>query len=307
MEENVQSVFCLNGRFVATQFNLDLTIIDRMERLPTEIMLEVFGHLDEPTIRSLAITSSKYCAIAQPLIFRQICVSQMDYKRFTLFVEQMQKNSKLALMIKVLIIWRTFTIVSLPHLLAVVSNLEELLIRFKVDTPFLTPHYFPNLRRLRFGASMKIIIDDLVANFIPRHEYLNDLEIEFTPSRSTNDSGNPHLLTLAESASSWVNRLVRYHGPCSLLPLLTPNSKMKFLASSDQLGEMTLRELSHAMSGGLLALIVDIPMDWSLTLSISLLPSLFPNLRYIAWLSIHSIHPHVYDHVVGRAHVFCAR
>ena len=106
------------------------------------------------------------------------------------------------------------------------------------------------------------------------------------------------MLPLAESAvASAVNRLVTYHGPRDLLYLLAPNSRMKHLTSSQQLDEGTLRKLSRIVSRGLLSLIIDDPMDMttSKTLPASLIPSLFPNLRSIAWLSVDDTSTSVID------------
>ena len=47
---------------------------DMMERLPTELMVEVVGCSDKPTIHSFTIVSPKYCEIAQPLLFRDITI-----------------------------------------------------------------------------------------------------------------------------------------------------------------------------------------------------------------------------------------
>lgn len=298
---------------VAIKLNFDLTILSMMERLPTETMVEVLEYSDKHTIHSFTIVSSKYSAITQPLLFRRISVDRMAYKRFTLFVEQMQKSSKLALMIKVLIIHKATFVVELPRLFAVVSNLEELLVEFTTANILLAPHYFPNLRRLRYPISNKKIINDLVANFIPRHEFLNNLEVPVVPEIVHDDPGILHMPLPAESASRWVSYLVTYHGPRGLLPLLTQNSRMKHLTSSEQLDEVTLRELSRAVSGGLLSLIIEDPMDQTVTqtLPVPLLPSLFPNLQSLAWLSVHIIHPEARvfaDQIadtVGTAHMSC--
>ena len=283
-----------------------------MERLPTETMVEVFQYLDKPTLHSFSIVSSKYCTIVQPLIFRRICVDRTVYQRFVLFIEQMEKSSRFALMIKILIILKASTIKLLPRLFAVVSNVEELFVDFVGANSLLTPHYFPNLRRLHFPVSRKGILKDLVTNFIPCHEYLNDLEIPFVPYDYSDDFGVLHMPPLAESASGWVNRLVTYHGPRGLLSLLTPNSMMKHLTSSQQLDELALHELSRAVSGGLLSLIIDDPMDRTATgtLPTSLLPSLFPNLQSVAWLSLHITNPGALDQIadtVGAAHIYCLR
>jgi len=291
------------------KLNIDLTI---MERFPTETMVEVLEYLDKPTLHSFAIVSSKYSAIAQPLIFRRICVDRTVYPRFVLFVERMEKSSKLALMIKILIILETSTIELLPRLFAVVSNMEELFMDFAVANTLLTPYYFPNLRRLHFPVSRKRIIKDLVTNFIPRHKALNDLEIPFVPYDYSDDFGVLHMPPLAKSASSWVNRLVTYHGPRGLLSLITPNSSLRHLTSSQQLDEVALRELSRAVSGGLLSLIIDDPMDRTATqtLPTPLLPSLFPNLQSIAWLSVHITNPGAFEQfadTVGAAHIYCLR
>jgi hypothetical protein len=282
-----------------------------MEKLPTETMLEVLRHLDESTIHSFSIVSSKYCAIAQPLIFRRISVHEMEYRRFVLFVIQMENSSRLALMIKILILYRPFTREALARLFAVVSNLEELLMHFEVDSSSLTPHYFPNLRRLRFQVSRdivprKVIINDLVANFLPRHECLNDLEIHLDPEFPVGEPGVP---LLAESASS-VDRLVKYCGPRALLPLLTPSSKMEHLILSENLDETALHKLSRTVSGGLLTLFVYNPMDSIRIepLPAPLLPSLFPNLRSIAWLRVYNTHRSPNNQVVDAvcaAHISC--
>jgi hypothetical protein len=281
--------------------NLDPTTVYMMERLPTETMLEVLRHSDKSTIYSIAIVSSKYCAIAQPLIFRRICVDQMEYQRFVLFIEQMENRNRLALMIKTLILCSPFTEELLTRLFAVVSNLEELLIEFDVAQTLLFPHYFPNLQRLRLASSDKRVIGDLVANFIPRHESLNDLEFCSVIRERSGDPGDLYMLPPAESTSSWVDRLVKYRGPRGLLPLLTKNSKMKCLASYDQLDEMTLRKLSRAVSRGLLSLHVGEPRNTHLMLSIPLLPSLFPYLQSIAWLKVHIIQTGLYTPTTVRS------
>jgi hypothetical protein len=262
---------------------------DMMEKLPTELMQEVLGCSDKPTIHSFTILSSKYREIARPLLFRHITISVMADKRFALFVEHMQSNNKLALMIKTLIIGRAFTTELLRHLFEMVSNLEELLIQFAVANFMLSPHYFPNLRRLRFPIYNLRLFNDMISNFIPRHEFLTHLKIPFGLGGLTSGPATLSILPLAESESaSSVNRLVTYHGPRDLILLLTPNSRMEHFTSSQQLDEETLRKLSRVVSSRLLSLIIDDPMDvtTSKTLPALLIPSLFPNLRSIAWLSV---------------------
>src|SRR5258706_1017168 len=99
-----------------------------MERLPTELMVEVVRHSDKPTIHSFTIVSSKYCKIAQPLLFRRITIDKMTTERLANFVEQLENIRKLASMIKILIIRSLFT----PELnrprFTVISNLQELFI-----------------------------------------------------------------------------------------------------------------------------------------------------------------------------------
>ena len=274
-------------RSVAPNSNFDATMTDMMEKLPTELMQEVVGYLDKPTIHSFTIVSSKYCEIAQPLIFRCISISVMADERLALFVEQMENSIKLSSMIKILIIGRSFTTELLRRLFATVSNLEELSIQFTVANYLLSPHYFPNLRRLHFPAFKPGLLNDLVANFIPCHESLNILKIPCVP---TSFSIPPILsmLPLPESAPSSVNRLASYHGPRDLLLVLTPDSRMEHLTSSQQLDEGALRKLSRAVSRQLLSLIIDDPMDATTTKTLPppLIPSLFPNLRSIAWLSV---------------------
>ncbi len=260
-----------------------------MERLPTELMVEVVGHLDKSTIRSFTIVSSKYREIAQPLLFRLISIRTMAGDRLALFVEQMENSNKLASMIKILVIQTAlFTPELLRHLFAVVSNLEELFMHCDVANFLLSPHYFPNLRRLHLLAFRPGFFYDVVANFIPCHKVLDDLRATCFPEGLIAEFSTLCMPPLTESVSSGVDRLVTYHGPRGLLPLLAPNSRMKHLTSLQQLDEGSLRKLSSDVSGGLLSLIIDDPMDpyKTKTLRGPLIPSLFPALRSIAWLSL---------------------
>ena len=264
---------------------------DMMERLPTELMVDVVEYSDRPTIHSFTIVSSKYREIAQPLLFHRIKIKLMPYERLALFVEQKENSSRLASMIKILnIIYRPSTTELLQQLSAVVSNLEGLSIHYAIADPVLlfSPHYFPNLRWLHFSASRPEVFNYVVANFIPCHIMLDDLKVSFLRGSLRSTPATLSTPPLAESVSSGANRLVTYHGPSSLLSLLTPNSRMKHLTSCQQLDEETLRKLSSAVSGGLLSLFIVDPMDLiqSKTLPGPLIPSLFPNLRSIASLSV---------------------
>jgi hypothetical protein len=278
-----------------TSRTLDRTMTDMMEKLPTELMQEVVGYSDKPTIHSFTILSSKYREMAQPFIFRRISISVMADERFALFVEQMHNNSRLALMIKILIIGRRFTTESLQHLFEIVSNLEELIMQVAVLSFILSPHYFPNLRRLHFPVYNPELLNDAIAKFISRHKFLNVVEIPYVPY-FTSDLVLPLAKSEPESAASSsssssnpicgsVNRLITYHGPRDLLHSLTPNSRMKHFISSEQPDEETLRKLSRVASSGLLSLIIDDTRDCK-ALPAPLLPSLFPNLQSIAWLSV---------------------
>jgi len=265
------------------------SMTEMMEKLPTELMQEVMEYSDRRTIHSFTVLSSKYCEIAQPLIFRRISIDLLTDERFALFVEQMQNSSKLALMIKVLIVRRPYATDLLRHLFRVVSNLEELRIEGPVTHFLFSPHYFPNLRRLHVPFHNPGFFNHIISNFIPRHECLNVLMIPFIRDSSASGLGTLSVPPLAESAvASSVNRLVTYHGPRDLLLLITPNSSMKHITSSQQLDEEALRNLSRGVSGGLLSLFIDDPMDSThyQTLPAFLIPSLFPNLRSIAWLSV---------------------
>ncbi len=259
-----------------------------MERLPTELMVEVVGYSNKPTIHSFTIVSSKYREIAQPLLFHCITINKMAYKRLAFFVKQLENSSKLASMIKILIIRMPFTPELLRPLFAVISNLEELFMYIERANFLLSPHYFPHLRRLHFHASRPGVFNDVVANFIPGHRVLDDLIVSFFVGHFAGYPATECTPPLTESVSSGVDRLVTYDGPSGLLPLLSPNSRMKHLTLSQQLDEGTLRKLSSAVSGGLLSLIVNVPHHLPLTetLPTPLIPSLFPTLRSIAWLSL---------------------
>ena len=183
---------------------------DMMEKLPTELMQEVMKYSDKPTIHSFTIVSSKYCEIARPLIFRRISIGIMtNNERFALFVEQMQNSSKLALMIKVLIISRRFSTILLRHLFEIVSNLEELCIQCSVDNSLLSPRFLPNLRRLHVPFNNPGFFNHIITNFIPRHEFLNVLKIPFVPTSPPNHGVTLSILPLASSAVAQLPHLRR--------------------------------------------------------------------------------------------------
>ena len=236
------------------------SMTEMMEKLPTELMQEVMEYSDKRTIHSFTVLSSKYCEIAQPFIFRRISIDLLTDERFALFVEQMQNSSKLALMIKVLIVRRPYATDLLRRLFRMVSNLEELRIEGPVAKFLLPPHYFPNLRRLHVPFYNPEFFNHITTDFIPRHESLNVLNIPFIRNSSASGPGTLSMPPLTESAlASAVNRLVTYHGPRDLLHLLTPNSSMKHFTSCHQLDEETLLNLSRVVSRGLLGLIIDDP------------------------------------------------
>ena len=173
--------------------------------------------------------------------------------------------------------------------------MEELRIQCPVASSQLHSHYFPKLRRLHIYNP--VFFHDIITIFIPRHELLNDLKIPFVLDSYISDLVILSMLPPAKSAAATsVNRLVTYHGPRNLLLLLTPNSSMKHFISSHQLDEGTLHKLS-LVSRGLLSLIIDDRMDQThyKTLPASLIPSLFPNLRSIAWLSVEDTSVSVID------------
>ena len=243
---------------------------------------------ERSTIRSFTIVSSKYCEIAQPLLFRRILIKSR--KRLPPFAKELENSSKIASMIKVLIICAEIPPKLLRRLFAVVSCLEWLVVEPIIIDSVLLPHCFPNLRRLHIWPATLGDFNNMVANFIPCHRVLDDLKVTNTPKDFTVPplKESAYMPPFTESVSIGVDRLVTYRGPSSLLPLLTPNSKMKHLISSQQLDEGTLHKLSSDVSGGLLSLIIDDPGDplKSETLPGPLVPSLFPTLQSIAWLSL---------------------
>ena len=142
---------------------------DTMEKLPTELMQEVVEYSDKPTIHSFAIVSSKYCRIAQPLIFRRISIKEMTDERFALFVERMQNSNKLGLVIKVFIINNQFATEILRQLFEIVSNLEELRIQGPIANSLLSPHYFQTcdvyISTTRYFSTTLLPISSLATNF----------------------------------------------------------------------------------------------------------------------------------------------
>ena len=92
---------------------------------------------------------------------------------------------------------------------------------------------------------------------------------------------------LEPSPSKWIDNLVKYRGYSYLVEGLSEDAKLSHLCSTNPLSEETLHRLA---SKRLLSLHIDIPQYpqslEELSLPLSLLPPLFPNLQSVVCLSV---------------------
>jgi hypothetical protein len=265
-----------------------------MENLPTETILHIISFLSRKDLKHSSLVSTRFTPLAQQALFKTVKIlmdaGKIRSEKFVDFVDVVIKRPGIGPMIKRLDIGARFDkcLHSQPllQLLEQVQDLRELLCHPNASPPLIPfrPQQFPQLRRIQWpllGAGTNIL-----HTLLPYSPVI-DLHLFWCPTHLQSRVAFAPLLELG--SSEWVNNLVRYTGTSYLIEGLSEDAKLLHFCSTNPLSEESLRGLA---SKHLLSLHVSIVL-YHLSLEEqhippSLLPSLFPNLQSVVWLTVQS-------------------
>ena len=265
-----------------------------MDSLPTETMLHIISFLSGIDLKHFSLVSTSFTPLAQRALFKSVTIltdtGNVRPEKFVDFVDMVVKKPRIGLMIKRLDIGARFDkglhYQPLVQLLEQVHNLRVLLCHSNASLPSIPfrPHQLPQLHRIQWP--LRGTGTDILHTLLP-HSPVIDLSLCWCPTHLQSKVAFDALLRL--SPSKWVNNLVRYTGTPYLIEGLSEDAKLLHFCSRDELSEETLRGIA---SKRLLSLHVNIEMyRRSLGehhIPPSPLPSLFPSLQSVVWLTVQS-------------------
>lgn len=263
-------------------------------QIPTEILLDIFLYIARSELSVLTLTCSIFFAIAQPLLFQRVSVLRWGTERSVPFVDAMERHPRLAQMIRVLNVGQCFSARSfglVQRLLSATTRVDELLIaghtygmtRAFIEYP---SEIFYNIRRIRCCVDS----DEFFAKFIQSLPSLRCLQVDYV-GRGVAESTN-FVLPLEGSAKRILDQLVKYSGPAFVLQSLSSDSHIRHITSLEPITTPLLRHLGQVVGNQLESLHLQQEKSGRFhiydhhCLPYTLLPSLFPNLQSVAWLSI---------------------
>jgi hypothetical protein len=251
-----------------------------MDSLPTETILHIITFLPKKDLKHYSLVSTRFTPLAQQALFKAVRIliflGKIRSETFVDFVNDVIKRSRIGLMIKRIDIGTKF--VECLHyqpfvqLLEQVHNLRELLCHPNASLPSIPfrPHQFPLLQK--FAWPLHHPSTGILHTLLPYSPIIDLSLFQCFDSRDASAA-------LLELSPKWANNLVRYMGPPYLIEGLGKDAKLLHFRSPYTLSEDEVRRLAskrllslHAVEGHL------IPP--------SLLPSLFPNLQSVMWLTV---------------------
>ena len=260
---------------------------------PSDRSLHIISFLSGKDLKHSSLISTRFTPLAQQALFKSVKilmgVGNIHSENFVDFVDVVIKEPRLGLMIKRLDIGARFDkrlhYQPLVRLLEQVFNLRELIICHSnaslPSIPF-RPHQFPQLHRIQWplsGAGTEIL-----HTLLPYSPVI-DLSLFLCPTHLPSNSAFAASLEL--SPLKWANDLVRFTGPSYIIQGLREDAKILHFCSKNWLSEETLLGLA---SKRLLSLHINLesffPSHSEGHIPPSRLPSLFPNLQSIVWLTV---------------------
>ena len=263
-------------------------------QIPTEILLDIFLYIPRSQLSNLALTCSLFSELAQSLLFQRVWVLRWGTERTIPFVDAMERHPRLAQMIRVLNLGQCFSSRSfglVRRLLSAAPRIDELLIAghtYGMTSAFLEspPELLANIRSIRCCVDS----DEFFAKLIPSLPSIRSLQVDYI-GRGVAESTN-FALPLEHPAQRSLDQLVKYSGPSFVLQSLSSRSHIRHITSLEPLTTPLLRHLGEIVGDQLESLHLQQEQSGRLRvydhhcLPPTLLPSLFPNLQSVAWLSI---------------------
>ena len=263
-------------------------------KIPTEILLDIFLFIPRSELSVLTLTCSLFFSVAQPLLFQRVWVLRWGTERTVPFVDAMERHPRLAQMIRVLNLGQCFSSRSfwlVKRLLSAATRVDELLIAghtYGMTSAFLEypPELLCNIRRIRCCMDS----GDFFAKFIPSLPSIRCLQVDYVGRGVPESTTFP--LPPEGPAQRSLDQLVKYSGPSFVLHSLSSDSHVRHITSLEPLTVPLLRHLGQVVGQQLESLHLQQEQSGSFRvhdhhcLPPTLLPSLFPNLQSVAWLSV---------------------
>ena len=273
-----------------------------MKQLPTETVTQILGLLSNPELKSVALVAYRYSTLSRPFLFQRIRILFVT-NVLPFWVSRIADSPNHARMIKIIEIrghWPESSLEGVRNLVRSAVALEELLILAPTSTiplELLDPAILPNLKKFSIDASTnwkRLFID-----FLPHCPKIVDFEVPCSSEEWAR--GSVFASNLQKHVQSPMDRLHKFRGPPYFLDYMSKSDRA--LQHFSALAELTDEELSHigkdlGFGPELLSLHVIIePSPFSPVtywtgkhcITPSITPSLFPNLRSVAWFFVHRL------------------
>ena len=276
-----------------------------MKHLPTETVIQILGHLANPDLKSVALVAYRYSTLARPFLFQRIRIL-FDTNVLPLRVSRIADSPNHASLIKIIEIgrrWSESHFECVRNLVRSAVALEELLILAPLRTSpleLLDPAILPNLRKFAIAANTNY--DRLDVDLFPHCPKLVDLEVQHSSEWFAWSSDLAS--TLQKNAPSFMDHLRRFRGPPYFLIYMSKSERaLQHFSSTVGLTDAKLSLIGKDLGLGKKLLSLHIIIEagrfsrpasyWSERhlIAPSIIPSLFPNLRSVAWFLVHHLLP----------------
>jgi len=264
-----------------------------MERLPTELVIQILSYTSNKELKIIGFLSPEYRTLIIPFLFRHIrpWSSEARARDIDGLITCLRNNVGLSSAVRVLDAQRIFGAVEkLRRIMEITTRWEELTLCMGDHLPLavLDDNTKFQLRRLRCISSpwpTSLRFHQLLLDILPTCPNLVEI---WMPDREERIK-DIDLAGLA--AATWVNRLEKYGGPPYPLNYLHNSTPLYHLTCTPGIPSPLLQRLGGLVGKQLLHLHVPlyyhhIKLIRNAYLPPSLTPSLFPNLRYVAWFLI---------------------
>jgi hypothetical protein len=269
-----------------------------MERLPTELVIQILGYMSTEELKVMGCISSEYRSLVIPFLFHRIRPWPWVPTRRGVpdLILCLQNNHRLCSVVRVLDL-AAIRKSQQPHeeirqIMEITAWWEALILPVDEHIPLAVfdDNTILRLRRLEFIQTDRRPgpkLSHLLLNILPACTNLIELELpELEEDWFKNCDPNGSAITM------WMNRLEKYCGPSYSLNYLRNGTPLHRLMITTTAPSLVLENLGRLVGQQLVALqySLDAYPDNGLIgkncLPPSLLPSSFPNLRYVAWFLI---------------------
>jgi len=270
-----------------------------MERLPTELVIHILSYASNKQLKIIGFLSSEYRSLVIPLLFRHICPWSLPARTRDIdgLITCLQNNIRLSSAVRVLdaqhVIGSQHPVEELRRIMEVTTRWEELVLHMDDPRPLavLDDNTKFQLRRLQCILchwSTGIRFYHLLLDILPTCTNLVEIWVPGMKEEMIKAMDPAGLAT-----ATWVNRLQKYRGLPYPLNYLHNSTPLYHLTCTTGIPSPLLQRLGGRVGQQLLYLHsplceTGIRLIGNTYLPPSLIPSLFPNLRHVAWFWIMS-------------------